>query len=50
MPCSYVLQSQKTQKLYTGSSHEDSANVRLIVHNAGKVRSTKLGGPVDNYS
>ena len=45
MPCVYILQSQKTNKFYIGSSHEDTADIRLKSHNSGKTRSTKFGRP-----
>lgn len=45
MPCVYILRSQKTQKHYTGSSHEDEPTQRLKRHNSGQVKSTKSGLP-----
>ncbi len=45
MPCVYVLLSKKTQKLYTGSSRDDTPAKRFDAHNAGKTRSTKSGRP-----
>src|SRR3989344_6274561 len=41
----YILFSETTNKIYTGSSHENDFSVRLKSHNAGKVRSTKFGKP-----
>ena len=35
----YILKSIKTQRYYVG--HTKDVNLRLIQHNAGKVRSTK---------
>ncbi len=45
MPCVYVLLSQRTGKVYTGSSREDSGETRLKAHNKGKTISTKAGIP-----
>ena len=45
MTCTYVLQSQKTNKYYFGSSHQNTAESRLKSHNAGKTKSTKFGRP-----
>jgi predicted GIY-YIG superfamily endonuclease len=45
MPCVYVLFSEVTNKHYIGSSHSDSAEVRLKSHNSGKTKSTKSGRP-----
>lgn len=47
MPCVYILRSRRKLKRYVGSSHEDSALVRLRAHNARKVRSTKAHAPWD---
>ncbi|MFH1875099.1 MAG: GIY-YIG nuclease family protein [Pseudomonadota bacterium] len=41
----YILYSKKTKKRYIGSSRENTAEIRLISHNDGKVRSTKFGRP-----
>ena len=45
MACVYVLRSESLKKNYVGSSHEDKAEIRLKIHNNGKVRSTKAGRP-----
>ena len=45
MPCVYVLLSLKTGNSYTGSSREETPDVRIKSHNAGKVRSTRFGRP-----
>lgn len=45
MPITYVLYSQKTKKFYTGSSHQETVQNRLVEHNAGRVKSTKFGRP-----
>jgi len=39
----YILQSQKTQKLYVGFSED--LRKRFIEHNEGRVKSTKFGRP-----
>ncbi len=39
----YILQSEVTEKYYTGHSH--NLGERLLAHNAGKVRSTKAYRP-----
>ena len=45
MSCIYVLLSQKTKRIYIGSSREDSGEIRLLSHNRGKTISTKSGIP-----
>ncbi|HPJ17237.1 MAG TPA: GIY-YIG nuclease family protein [Candidatus Woesebacteria bacterium] len=45
MACIYVLKSEKTGKLYVGSSHEDNPLTRLESHNHGRTKSTKFGRP-----
>ena len=39
----YILQSLKTNKLYTGSTED--LRRRFIKHNSGKTQSTKFGKP-----
>ena len=43
MACTYVLQSKKDGKLYTGSTND--LRKRFIMHNGRKVLSTKGRGP-----
>ncbi|MFA6136395.1 MAG: GIY-YIG nuclease family protein [Candidatus Paceibacterota bacterium] len=55
MPITYVLFSEKTNRFYTGSSHDDNIEIRMRTHNLGGVRSTKYGRPwklveVENFS
>jgi putative endonuclease len=45
MACIYVLKSEISGKIYTGSSKNDSPSKRIKAHNSGKNRSTKSGGP-----
>jgi putative endonuclease len=39
----YILQSQKTDRYYTG--HTNNIDTRLIQHNKGETKSTKSGIP-----
>lgn len=43
----YILKSNKNNKYYIGSTSD--LNRRLIEHNSGKVKSTKLYRPWDIY-
>ena len=43
MSCVYVLWSDRAEKFYVGSSHEDVPTSRLHAHNTGKTRSTNFG-------
>jgi putative endonuclease len=45
MACIYVLKSELNGKLYVGSSREDVPEMRLVSHNAGRVKSTKSVRP-----
>jgi len=45
MAITYIIFSQKTDRIYIGASHEDNVSNRLKAHNSGKVRSTKFGKP-----
>jgi putative endonuclease len=45
MPCVYIIYSDSTKKHYVGSSREDSAEMRITAHNAGRTKSTKFGKP-----
>ncbi|EKD47060.1 MAG: hypothetical protein ACD_66C00239G0004 [uncultured bacterium] len=45
MACIYILFSESKQCFYTGSSRSENAQIRLIAHNSGRVRSTKSGKP-----
>lgn len=43
MPCIYVLRSNTNGEIYTGSARDENPSVRMLAHNAGKMRSTKSG-------
>ena len=43
----YILKSLKNNKYYIGSAH--NSNKRLVEHNSGKVKSTKLDRPWSIY-
>ncbi len=45
MAITYILFSVGSKKFYTGSSHDDAVEKRLLMHNQGKVKSTKNGKP-----
>jgi len=47
MYCTYILKSFKNNRYYVGSTED--INKRLLEHNLGKVRSTKLHCPWEIY-